>query len=157
MKKSIFPPIDAEELEERSEKERTSYMYKKLSDKEHTWSQEAMKRCLNSSGKISGKTIASLNLCEEVKQKFNKKISVAGLYSRFNNMNPQYKHKRRKGNAIEISNYLVFVKPTGQTAGFETEDEVKTFIETNQILGNSNIRIFKYMPTTVKYEINIGK
>jgi len=153
-----FPPIviDADELEERLEKERTNYVYKKLSEKERVWSQEAMKKCMqDGNGKISRATIESLELCEEVKKKFGKKISAGGLYSRFYGMNPQYRHKR-KGNAAEISNYLVFVKLTGQTAGFETEDEVKEFIEKNQILGNDNIRIFKHMPTTVKYDIKIG-
>ena len=126
----------------------------KLTDAERIWSQEAVKRCLRN-GKISSAKIRDLGLCEEFKNEFGRKIKIPGLYSRFSKMNPQYRGGK-KANVAEISNYLVYVKATGQIGGYETEEEVKTFIETNQILGNDNIRIFKHMPTKVEYKITIG-
>jgi hypothetical protein len=125
----------------------------KLSEREKEWSQEAVKRCMKN-GKVSSSLLKTMKLVEEYKKKFNKNISTSGLYNRLYRMNPSY--RPRGTNAAEISNYLVFIKVTGQIAGFETEEEVKAFIETNQVIGNNNIRIFKHIPVNVEYKVKIG-
>ena len=125
-----------------------------LTEQEKIWSQEAVKKCLKN-GKISAAKIRDMKLCDEFKKEFGRKITPTGLHQRLWRLNPEYRGSKTR-NAAEISNYLVYVKATGQIGGYETEDEVRTFIETNQVLGNDNIRIFKYMPTKVEYKITIG-
>jgi len=125
-----------------------------LSTEEKNWNAEAIHKCLKN-GKVSLSEINKGRLCDEFKKKFGRPIAPQSLYNRlYRYMNPSRKTKKKQASQ---SNYLVFVKLTGQCAGFETEEEVKTFIEQNQVIGNNSLRIFKYVPVNVQYKVIFGE
>ena len=146
--------ITPEEFDKVIQRKKVRSMYRRLTETEMQWSQEAIKKCMIN-GRVSASEIKNQKICDDFKKKFGRTISVSGLYNRFYKMSPGY--RRRGTNPAEISNYLVYVKVSGQIAGFETEDEIKTFIETNQVVGNNNIRIFKHVPVSVEYKVKIGE
>jgi hypothetical protein len=126
----------------------------KLTDEERLWTEEAFKRI----GSVASHArIRDNNLIAEYKKKFGKKITEAALGSRFTKLaartgtvTPRGKGKIDK--VFEKSPYLAYLK-NGGVYGFETEDEVKAFIEKSGILGN--ILVFKRMDVEVKYDIRM--
>ena len=133
----------------------------KLSQEEKEWRQNKVKE-LN--GELRFKTVEDLKLCEEYEQIFGRKISVTGLYSGLSKLMKEFlgetsvvnnrNSKKQKGLNGEKSNYLVYVKGIDTPwAGFETEEEVTSFLAKSGILGN--VAVFKKAPVKIDYKVTI--
>ena len=126
----------------------------RLSDEERDWSVKAIERL---KGDLSYKSIEKSGLVDEHNKLFDRQLKdAASLYQRFKGMTKGSKSKAKKSSpeyVFENSNYLVYLKDYG-TSGFETEDEVKEFLEKSKILGN--VILFKRVEVEVKYDIQIG-
>lgn len=124
----------------------------RLTPKERRWSEKAIERM---GGDVTHKKVRELGLSKEFKDKFGRSIKDAGMYTRLYNMAyPGGKSKSKKPERVfEKSEYLVYIKDVGVN-GFETEDEVKAFLEKSKILGN--VKVFKNTPVVLEYKIKIG-
>ena len=128
----------------------------RLTDAEKQWSLDAIAKL---DGHISVKKITELKMPEECVRLFGRIIGASGLYTRLRVMAISGGTYVKKGKdkkpeqVFEKSQYLVYVQGMG-VSGFETEEEVKSFLEKSKILGN--VRLFKFVPVTLKYEVQIG-
>ena len=129
-------------------------VYGALNEEEKKWSAEAIAKM---DGRPTAKKILELNLLEEHNNKFERQLkNEAALYQRFKVMVRGNAPKIKKGSpeyVFENSNYLAYIKDYG-TSGFETEDEVKAFLEESKILGN--VIIFKKLNVNIKYDISFN-
>jgi hypothetical protein len=124
-----------------------------LSPEEKKWSLEAIKKL---DGKITLKRVTEAGFLEEHNKKFDRKLNAASsLYTRFKILSGggHYSSKKKPEYIFENSSYLVYIKGFG-TSGFESEDEVKAFLEQSKIIGN--VIVFKKVNVEIKYDIKIG-
>ena len=125
----------------------------RLSIDEKKWSEEQVKLL----PEVTYSSVRNSNIMEEYKTRFGKEISIITLYQRFKKIaNPTYKSSPQTKNPellFEKSDYLVYLKDVG-VQGFDTEAEVKSFLEKSKILGN--VRLFKVLPIQLEYKVSIG-
>jgi hypothetical protein len=136
---------------------------------EKAWAKKCVKK-LN--GELGVPAITKAGFVEIYKKKFNKDIKATGLTTWFRTVahpeiysyaaqkkrqqDPNYKPKPRGSkNPVTIltkSNFILIV--AGNIMGFESESEVKAFLEQSQILGG--VKLFVSKPVNIKFDIKIG-
>jgi len=127
----------------------------RLSKEERQWTRDTLKNKLGN--RASTKNIRKLGLSAEYKKKFKRKISDAGLYSRFHSLLQEMgiktpKKSRKMEKVFETSAYIVYLKDGG-VFGYDNLDEVKNFVVNSGIIGN--IHVFKKAEINIKYNIEI--
>jgi len=86
--------------------------------------------------------------------RFGRKITPAGLSSWLRKLVPSNGCKRGKKNPINILNKSQYILLMGENLmGFETDKEVKKFIETSQIIGG--VTMFVRRPIKISYNIEL--
>jgi len=126
-----------------------------LTPAEVAWSKKVIQ---DHGGRPTLRQIEDENMTKYCLEKFGRKCGPSALYQRFHKMtsdmgiqtsSPKGQHKTEK--ILEKSNYLVYIK-NGGVKGFETEEEVRSFIQASLILGS--ITVFKKVNVAIDYKIS---
>lgn len=133
--------------------------YNKFSKKEHKWLAEEVKPRYDKEVTQDGKSMFMFS--KDITPIYNKKFkqkrsanSIEGWVNRnFNKTNGVGGRKAKNPAKLFMKSNFVLVV-AGNLMGFESEDEVKAFLEQSAILGG--VKLFVTRPVNIKFDIKIG-
>jgi hypothetical protein len=125
-------------------------------EEEVVWAKNTIQNKLNND--VKAKKILQLNILNEYTNKFNKKISITGIYTWLRSIqNPELKKRsyvKKEAKLVFGAKYLLYVNAE-TICGFETTDEVKEFLETNIVLSGQKLCLYEKKELDIKYAIEI--
>ena len=146
------------------------HIWNKRPQEEFDWAKEKIAK----HGHITEKMIRLLGLNKEYSEKFHREVVPALMYSWFARVeNPELARERARNYAsgkirnrnsnsrllpkdkanLDKADYLLYVED--RVLGFDSIDMVKAFIKDNTII-SGDVKIFKKVPITIKYDVEIG-
>lgn len=120
------------------------------------WAKDTIANRLNN--EVKAKKILQLGLTEEYNKKFNRKITISGLYTWLRVVaNPSLRkpYKPKETKKVFGARYVLYVSQNA-IYGFETEEEVTNFLKNSLILTGSNLSLYEKKELTINYNIVIG-
>jgi len=135
------------------------YKGPKHSEEEVVWAKEVIATKLNND--IKGAKIRDLKILEEYNAKFNRHIGGAGLYTWLRGVqNPDLKYKPGSSKPKETklvfgAKYILYIN-SSNICGFETQEEVQSFLKNSMILSTQTISLYEKKDITIQYDIKIN-
>lgn len=125
-------------------------------EEEIIWAKDVIANKLHND--VKAKKILQLEILEEWKKKFNKNISLPGIYTWLRGIqDPELKKRgyiKKETKLVFGAKYLLYVNKD-MICGFETIEEVKLFLETNAILSGQKLCLYEKKELGIKYDIEI--
>ena len=129
---------------------------RKHSDEEVIWAKAVITKELD--GRVTRRGITEKRLSKRFRVKFGRMLAMEGMYYWFQQvMNPNrgcrgQNKTKNPTKVFERSKFIAHIKNVGMF-GFDTEDEVKTFVQTSSIV--AGVDLFKRIGVDIEVKVNI--